>query len=258
MARKIKQVSGHMSRILLRLTGMAIAFLFSAFVFASGQIITAAGKCGATAKRQSIIPAYAFVADGTPVSQFSVKGIVESSIDTSAISNVKVTLQDTTSKQVLDSTVTNADGTFFMTVMKSSLVLDALLHVDRAAQFFSKDTLISIPANDTVNVKLRLNSSVPVYGCPPASAKSSMAHLSAYACRLGGMIEMHYSLSGHQQTRLSLFGANGRLMTEIFDRREQAGEHEARMETAGLSAGIYYLLLQAGKQVAITKIAIID
>jgi hypothetical protein len=255
MARKIKLVSGHLSGMFLRLTGMAIAFLFSVFVYASGQIITAAGKSGATAKRQSIVPDYAFVA---AVPQFSVKGIVESSYDSSVISNVKVTLKDTVTKQVVDSTVTGADGTFFMTVTKPSQVLYALLHVYPTFQFFSKDTLLSIPANDTVNVKLFLNSNVPVYGCPPASAISGMAHLSAYACRLGGVIEMHYSLSAHEQTRLSLFGANGRLVKELFDRHEQAGEHQARMETAGLSTGIYYLLLQAGKQVAITKIAIID
>jgi|WetSurMetagenome_2_1015567.scaffolds.fasta_scaffold00142_18 hypothetical protein len=258
MARKIRLVSNRLSGLLLRLTGMAIAFLFSAFVHASGQIITAAGKCGAAVKRQSIVPAYAFIADSTPVSRFSAKGVIESSVDSTAIATVKVTLRDTASKQVLDSTITNADGMFFMTVTNPSPVLHAFLHVDRIARFFGKDTLLSIPAGDTANVQLRLYSAVPVYGCPPASATSGMANVFTHACRLGAAIEVRYSLSAGGQTRLSLFKANGTLVTEVFCGREQAGDHEARMETAGLPGGMYYLLLRAGGYVAVTKIAVID
>ncbi len=256
MSRKLVLLSGHMSSELFRLIGVAITFLFTCFVYASGQIITAAGKSAAVAKMQSIVPAYSIVETEMLSSRYSVKGTIKSRIDSSAISNAKITLLDTAAKQLVDSTITNADGSFFMTFVESGAVPNAWLLGVRSNYFFSKDTLISIPPEDTVNVKLFLNSAVPVYGCPPASAKSGILNLSARAWPVNGAIEVRYSLSTHEQTRLALFGANGGLVMALFDRREQAGEHGARIETSGLPAGIYFLRLQAGEQVTITKISV--
>ena len=58
MSRKLKLLPGRMSKGLLRLFGMAITFLFTWFVYASGQIITATGKSASAARMQPLIPAY--------------------------------------------------------------------------------------------------------------------------------------------------------------------------------------------------------
>jgi hypothetical protein len=255
MSKKLKLFPGRMSRELFRLASMAISFLFTCFVYATDHIVTAGGKSSAITKMQSMLPV--FDSENEAISsQYSVKGTILSRIDSSAVRNAIVTLRDTAAKLVVDSTTTNTDGTFFMTFSESGQIPKTWLLDVRYNYFFSKDTLISIPADDTVSVKLFLNSSVPVYGCPPASAKSGIANLSAQAWQENETIEMRYSLSAPEQTRLALFGANGRLVKEYFGRRVQAGEHEAHIEISGLSVGIYFLVLQAGMQAAITKIAV--
>jgi hypothetical protein len=256
MARKLKLMPGRMSRGLLRLIGMAITFLFTWFVYASGQIITAAGKSASAARMQPLIPAYGDVEKGMLSSQFSVKGTIKSWLDGSGIGNARITLRDTAAKQIVDSTITSADGAFFMTFLQPGLFVNIWLLGARANNFFGKDTLISISGGDTVNVNLILDWAVPVYGCPPPPAKFGILNMSAQAWRANGVIEMRYSLPTQGQAHMALYNANGSLAREIFERYESAGQHEVRVETSGLSAGIYFLKFQVGAQVAITKITI--
>jgi hypothetical protein len=235
---------------------MAITFLFTWFVYASGQIITAAGRSATVAKMQSIIPAYGVMEKELASAQFSVKGTVKSGYSNSAVGNAKITLKDTTTKQTVDSTLTSMDGSFFMSFVQPNPIPNTWLLGVRATYYMNKDTLISITAGDTANVNLALEWVVPVYGCPPPSAKSGIFNMSAQTRAVDGAIGVNYSLPAQGQTRLELYHANGSLVKELFKRRESAGPHEIRIESSGLSAGTYFLKLQCGEQVAITKFSV--
>jgi hypothetical protein len=126
----------------------------------------------------------------------------------------------------------------------------------RDSLFGTKDTLISFPANgsDTVNVDLYLQK-IPLMAKPAGSNVSQAPSL--LVCREAkGSIETRYTLQVAGRTTLALYGATGRLVREFFNRSESAGEHQARLETSGLSAGIYFLKLQTESHAAITRIPI--
>ena len=270
MAKKIIRLPGRMSMVLLRLIGAAVTFLFTFFVYASGQIISS-GRALVKADTSVVIPVYGVVPlygiivwYGPAPAQFSVKGTIRSQSDNATIENVKVFLKDTTTKQVVDSSLTAADGSFSMTFFQSPWLNTWIFEaqdVDGAqnGSFQNKDTLISVPPvvglADTVSIELYLQklSQAVIPDGPGASpaAMSMRAWRSA-----NGAIEMRYALMAGAQTRMALYGATGRLIKEIFDRSESAGEHEARLETSGLSAGIYFLKLTAGTHAAITRISI--
>jgi hypothetical protein len=269
MAKKIIRFPGRMSMVLLRLMGTAVTFLFTFFVYASGQIISS-GRALVKADTTVVFPAYGVVPlygiivwYGPASAQFSVKGTIRSQADNAAIENIKVFLKDTTTKQVVDSALTAADGSFSMTIQTplfNTWIFEAQ-DIDGAqnGSFQNKDTLISFsPVGgwaDTVTIELylqKLSSAVN-----PAGPGASPAAMSMRAWRsANGTIEMRYALPAEAQTRMALYGATGRLIKEIFDRSQSAGEHEARLETSGLSAGIYFLKLQAGTHAAITRISI--
>ena len=269
MAKKIIRLPGRMSMVLLRLIGAAVTFLFTFFVYASGQIISS-GRALVKADTSVVIPAYGVVPlygiivwYGPAYAQFSVKGTIRSQADNATIENVKVFLKDTTTKQVVDSAFTAADGSFSMTFqapMFNTWNFEAQ-DVDGAqnGSFQNKDTLISVPPvggwADTVTIELYLQKLSQAVN--PAGPGASPAAMSMRAWRsANGTIEMRYALPAGAQTRMALYGATGRLIKEIFDRSESAGEHEARLEISGLSAGIYFLKLQAGAHAAITRISI--
>jgi hypothetical protein len=256
MAKKIIVLPGRISRGLLRLVGTVIAFLFTWFVYASGQIITAAGRSATVSKMQSIIPAYGVMEKEMAPARFSVKGTVKSGYGYSPVPYAIITLQDTTTKQIIDSTITGMDGSFFMTVTQPGLIPNTWLLEVRNTYYFNKDTLISIPAGDTAEVKIIVDWSLPIYGCPPPSAKSGILNMSAQARAADGAIGVSYSLPVQGKTRLELYYANGGLAKEIFTRYESAGRHEIRVKTSELSAGTYFLKLQSGAQAAITKISV--
>jgi putative lipoprotein (rSAM/lipoprotein system) len=286
MAKRIIRLPGTMSKALLRLIGAAITFIFTFFIYASGQIVTSAGA-GRTAMAKlaggqanqgdsSIIvtPAYGIVWYGPVISygHFTIKGTIKSLDDQASVANAKILLQDTTTKQVVDSAFTTSDGSFSMT-FDESIYLNTWIFEVRDAKgaqgvsYFDKDTLISIPPDslkggsgsfkgaDTVDVELYLQKVSSSAG--KTTPHFSKPRLSLRAWRnADGTIGMQYTLLSREQTRAAFFNANGALVNEVFERYEPAGKHEARLETAGLSAGIYFLKLQAGEHVAITKIPV--
>jgi hypothetical protein len=270
MARKMIRLPGRMSMLLLRLIGAAVTFLFTFFVYASGQIISS-GRALVKADTSVVIPVYGVVPlygivvwYGPASAQFSVKGTIRSQADNAKIENVKVFVKDTTTKQVVDSALTAADGSFSMTFFQSlgfnTWIFEAQ-DIDGAqnGSFQNKDTLISIPAGsglaDTVTIELYLQKLSQAVN--PVGPGAFPAAMSMRAWRsANGTIEMRYALPAGAQTRMALYGASGRLIKEIFDRSESAGEHAARLETSGLSAGMYFLKLQTGAHAAITRISI--
>ncbi len=292
MAKKLIRLPGRMSGMLLRLIGTGITFLFTFFVYASGQIVqsTSSGKstsaknvlakAGHADSAISVAPAYGIspmygpIAEyGMPHAQFSIKGTIRSLDKDSPVENEKIVVQDTATKQVVDSAFTAADGSFFITFSQYPAVLNTWIlearDVDgtQNGSFLNKDTLVSIPADslkggsgwyigaDTVDVELYLTRASSA--AAPLRPQDSKTRPSMLVWRgLDGAIDMRYSLPSQEQTRLALFGANGRLVRELFDKSESAGLHEARLETSGLLAGTYFLKLQAGSMAAITRISI--
>jgi hypothetical protein len=181
-------------------------------------------------------------------------------------------VQDTSTKQVVDSAFTAPDGSFFMTFKEVINLTTWIFKVRdaRGAQGVSlsdKDTLISISPDsltggselfrgaDTVDIELYLQKSSSAAGT--TTPGSSLARLSLRAWRnADGTVGVHYTLPSQEQTRAALYNANGVLVHELFVRNEPAGQHEARMETSGLPAGMYFLKLQAGNHAAITRVPI--
>ena len=47
-------------------------------------------------------------------------------------------------------------------------------------------------------------------------------------------------------TRLSIFDAAGRLVSELFDKSLQAGEYEIGFDASELPSGVYYYRLESG------------
>jgi hypothetical protein len=270
MAKKIVRLPGRMSMMLLRLIGAAVTFLFTFFVYASGQIIQPTSRGLAKADSSVVLPAYGIapmygvVLYGMPYVSFTIKGTVRSLSDNALIEGIKVAVKDTTTKMTIDSAFTTDNGAFFMTFTQApgfnTWILEAQ-DVDGAqnGSFQNKDTLISIPAvsgmADTATVELylqKLSQSVN-----PAGPGASPAAMWMRAWRgANGTIETSYMLPNAGRTFVGLYGINGRLIRELFDRSESAGIHDTRLETTGLPAGIYFLKLQTQSHAAITKISI--
>lgn len=271
MAKKIIRLPGRMSMMLLRLIGAAVTFLFTFFVYASGQIIQTTSKGLAKADSTIVVPAYGItplygiiVWYGPASAQFTIKGTLKSLSDNATIEGIKVTVKDTATKATIDSAVTADDGSFYMTFFQApgfnTWILEAQ-DIDGAqnGSFQNKDTLISVPAGsgwpDTVTVELYLQKLSQAVN--PAGPGSSPTAMSMRAWRsANGAIEMRYALPAQVQVRMALYGATGRLIREIFDRSESAGIHDYHLETTGLSAGIYFLKLQTESHTAITRISI--
>jgi putative lipoprotein (rSAM/lipoprotein system) len=295
MAKKIIRLPGHMSRSLLRLASAGVAFLFTLFIYASGQVTqatsqgkTALAKAGSGNSLQSldsIMPAYGVIGPlygiigeyGMPYAEFSVKGTIRSSFDGAKLEGVEVIVKDTVTKQTMDSSFTTTDGSFLVSFRQTPKIAAPALNtwvlqvrdIDGAhnGSFANKDTLISIPTDslkggsgfligaDTVNVELYLQK-IPVSVIPTVNG-ASQARLSVLAWRgVNAAIETRYSLPVAALTRIALYSATGRLLRDIFERVESAGDHAANIETSGLSAGTYFLKLQSGAYDAITRIVV--
>jgi|GEM_PF-1867043 hypothetical protein len=283
MAKKIIRLPGTMSRMLLRLLGAAITFIFTSFVYASGQVVTAAGahktslaKLTAGQGDTSVIidPLYGIVWYGPvilPYGQFSIKGTIKSLDDQMPV-NAKILLRDTTTKQVADSAVTALDGSFFMTFNEVVYLNTWIFEVREAkgaqsVSYVDKDTLVSIPQDglkggngsfrgaDTIDVELYLQKASSA--TEKAAPHSLLPRLSLRAWRdADGTIGMQYALPSQGRTHAALFNANGALVKELFTRDEPAGEHDARFETAGLQAGMYFVKILAGRYAAIAKVPV--
>lgn len=279
MARKIIRLPGRMSFLILRLIGAAITFLFGFFVYASGQVIQA--NRGLAKADSSVVPPeygpaplYGVVLYGMPYASFTIKGTVISAgpvYGKSAISSERLTLQDTLTKQIVDSAVSKEDGSFSMTFseMPRALMTWILITSDGGAPgcCATLDTLISVPQDslkggsgfyagaDTVNID-------PLAGCGCLLSKDPVTNDNPQTLAMkvwqvsGGAIEARYMLPNSERIHMALYGISGKLMKEFIDRSESAGVHDTRLETSGLPAGIYFLKLQTGSHAAITRISI--
>jgi len=69
--------------------------------------------------------------------------------------------------------------------------------------------------------------------------------------------EIRYRLPAESRVRLDVFNVAGRLVERLADGPRAAGEHRVRWHPADLPSGIYFLRLQAGERMAVTKAALV-
>jgi putative lipoprotein (rSAM/lipoprotein system) len=294
MAKKMIKIPGHATKLLLRLMSAVFTFTFTLFIYATGQVVQPAQGAGAGKvltgmgifSRDSVtplpeygvsplygIPMYGpIVLYGMPYADFSVKGTIRADLEKNVIPGIKVTLQDTASKQIVDSAITDGSGSYVMnfTAMPSlhTWILTAQ-DIDGAANgsFSKKDTLISIPPGNLVGgsgfysgaglaiVDLYLKS-IPSAVSPGGRTGSSPQPFVSVRQIASGTLEAQYRLEAPARTWMAIYGADGRLVREVFDRNESAGSHSAVVETGGLAQGVYFLKLHAGSYISVSRVTV--
>jgi putative lipoprotein (rSAM/lipoprotein system) len=300
MAKKMTKLPSNLSRMILRLISAACAFTFTFFIYATGQVIQPDGGSGSVKAASGLskvsrdtlifvvpdygviplygIPVYGVIPMyGAPYADFTVKGTIKSENNPLGIANIKVTLEDTTSKTVIDSGFTAQDGSFSMTHSSAPWLNTWVFRaqdIDGAANglFKEKDTLISIPRDSlkdsmpaffydgkgvaSIDLFLKdLSSGVqPPQG--PLAARSSSGQAIRVSRPENGRIEAGFTLASPARTWMALYDAKGRLVRELFDRNESAGSHSAVIETSSLAEGAYFLKLNAGAFVSVAKVII--
>jgi putative lipoprotein (rSAM/lipoprotein system) len=288
MAKKMIGFPGHASLWMLRLFGAMVTFVFTFFVYTSGQVIQYAGAgkpgvakaAGKTAlPGDSVIPVPSYgirpidsviALYGMPHADFSIKGKIRSEAGNAPIKNIKIVATDTSTKQIVDSAITQEDGSFSMTFTRPSWYHTWVIDVrdidgDQNGAFFAKDTLVSIPLDSlrggtgfysgaaSADIELFLENRTSVIsgdvpgitGSRPALDVSVLPDLS---------LALRYTLPVQGRAAISLFSASGRLLREISDKWESAGGHNAAIPAAGLSAGTYFLRVQTATHAAIAKV----
>ena len=287
MAKKLIRFPGQASRWLLRLIGVMVTFVFTSFVYTSGQVIQSAGLGKSNAKFgsssvttpiDSIIPAYGVIGPmygiveyGMPWANFSIKGKIRAEGSGAGIPNIKVSATDTSNKIVIDSAITQADGSFSMTFIESPGFNTWLLDVrdvdgNRNGAFERKDTLITIPQDSlkggsgfyegagAADIELFLNSKSSATIPDGGAAKVQPTVMVSFG--KNGAIDLRYTLAEQGRAVISLFSANGKLIREISDMWESRGDHTVQVAGAGLAPGAYFLKLQAATHTVITKVLI--
>jgi putative lipoprotein (rSAM/lipoprotein system) len=302
MAKKMTKLPSHLSRMFLRLMSAACAFTFTFFVYATGQVIQSDAGSGSVKAASGlskvsqdslilvspdygVIPMYGIMAPaygviplyGVPYADFTVKGTIKSENNQLGLANIKVTLEDTTSKTVVDSGFTAQDGSFSLkqtsTPWFNTWVFRAQ-DIDGTANglFSEKDTLISIPMDslkDSVSALFYKGKGVasidlflkelstgvqPPQG--PLAAHSSSGQTIHVSRPENGRIEAGFTLASPARTWMALYDAKGRLVRELFDKNESAGSHSAVIETSSLAEGAYFLKLNTDAFVSVAKIII--
>ncbi len=72
-----------------------------------------------------------------------------------------------------------------------------------------------------------------------------------------GAAHLRYSILNTQYLNLDLFSSTGIKVKTLFAGKQQAGDHELSINLSEQSNGIYYIRLQAGKQIETAKIILL-
>lgn len=290
MAKKLIRLPWQASRWMLRLIGVMVTFVFTFFVYASGQVIQSAGlgksnaKVGVDSESLSndtlikvvpaygIAPMYGIAEYGMPYATFSIKGKIRAEGSDVAIPNIKVSVTDTSTKQIIDSAITQSDGSFSMTFTQSleisnTWIFDARdVDGDQNGSFANKDTLITIPQDSltggsgffegtgSADIELFLKNSTAVIVPDKGAAKMQPVVMVSRA--KSGAMELRYTLTVQGRAVISLFSVNGKLVREVSDTWEPSGDHSVQVASADLAPGAYFLKLRTAAHAAITKVLI--
>jgi putative lipoprotein (rSAM/lipoprotein system) len=295
MAKKIARFPGQTSRWALRLIGAMTTFIFTFFVYTSGQVIQNAGFGKASdakaatgrpalagdtmivAPDYGVIPLYGIIPlYGVPLAEFTIKGKIRSEAGEAPIRNIRVAVKDTSTAGVFDSAVTQEDGSFSLSFTVPPAIHTWILEVRdvdgvQNGAFSSKDTLVSIPLDSlkgssssvyfyagaaSADIELFLQNATAVIAPGGHGAAAKDKPRVEVFLAANGAIEMRYTLAVQGRAALSLFSADGRLVRGISDRWESCGGHVVAVARAGLAPGTYFLKLQTATHAAITKVQI--
>ena len=69
--------------------------------------------------------------------------------------------------------------------------------------------------------------------------------------------QIHYSLSEATHVRLDVFNVTGQLVARLIDSEQPAGQHLVSWNARNLPSGIYLVRLQAGQEMATSKMALV-
>jgi|WetSurMetagenome_2_1015567.scaffolds.fasta_scaffold00172_36 hypothetical protein len=265
---QIIRLPGQLSTVLLRLLGMAITFLFTSFLYASGQAIQVTQvtvvKTGLakTVRIDSTQPLYGIPACLIPHASYFFKGHIRSVADSQALREIKVSANGRIS-------YTGQDGYFYLSNIDESPPITnwTFEATDTTELFEAKDTLISIPmdslkhgdglcfaGSDTVDLDLYLNK-IP----DKANAiDPKPVQMPLRIQQSNGMVRVCYNDGPLAQDKafLALYNVHGRLVREVLDRVVGVGPHEVGIDASCLPAGIYFLKLRSVTRTAIAKIVL--
>jgi hypothetical protein len=274
MPNPILRATALLSRSVLRLISISMAFVVTLFLFATGQVVQSSGTPAVKADRGVLstpVPLYGIIAPdygiiplyGPPAVQFQIKGTIRAK-GGAPIESIKMILTDSTSKVKIDSSVTAADGSYsmdFFRVATSATWILSAKDVDGAAhgKYADKDSLIKVPVVSTGGIVL--TTTIDLYlselasALLPSAARTGAGTLDlAIVNAVNGSIEVRYRLPAQGRAWLALYGADGRRVRELFDESKSAGDHAVSIPLAGLAHGTYFLKLYAGGRVAIAKV----
>jgi len=70
-------------------------------------------------------------------------------------------------------------------------------------------------------------------------------------------IHVSYTLPENTETYLAIYDASGSLVADLVSQKEKAGQHSLYWDASGLSSGVYFIRLYAGKQEASSKFVLV-
>ncbi len=95
-------------------------------------------------------------------------------------------------------------------------------------------------------------------GSEAAAKAEAAALLAAYPNPFRGETTVRYALSEAGPVRLAVYDVLGREVALLDDGFREAGTHEAALDGAGLSAGVYFYVLEAGAFSARKRVTLMD
>jgi hypothetical protein len=281
MAASIFRAPTVVSRSILRLASVSLTFIVTLFLFATGQVVQPSGSGLAKSNQNSVVsplgkmaqvvPLYGIIAPdygiiplyGPASAQFTIKGTIRSR-DSGPIANILVTLTDTATKAKVDSGYAANDGTYSLSFTGLQIPHTWILNakdVDGAAngRFYGKDTLVTIPSDSIVlgNAEKTIDLYLTKIATAvlPADAQATTGNLNLrVAPTSNGLVEIRFHLPAPGRTWMALYGADGRLVREVFDGSSGSGDHTVSIPISGLAQGAYFLKLHAVDQTAIAKV----
>jgi hypothetical protein len=91
----------------------------------------------------------------------------------------------------------------------------------------------------------------------PVHVPQELTLLSPYPNPFNSTIRLGYDLPQATKVELGIYDLSGRLVENLVNRHQEAGEYHLQWEGSGVATGIYFVRLQAGKGIATKRILLI-
>ena len=91
----------------------------------------------------------------------------------------------------------------------------------------------------------------------PVAAPQSMRLEQNYPNPFNGATRICYQLFQQRRVRLDVFDSSGRLVKKLLQQEQPPGRYDVRLDSAGMSSGVYYCRLQAGQETRIRKMLLL-